>query len=69
MLLIMANQLVAILKPIVVSVGLSACRTREGTIALSAHRDSDRVLMEVSEEECLQFAQGLIKLCQDDDSN
>ena len=46
---------VSILKPEVVSKGLSVCRVESAQIVISAHRGEQRILFEISEEEFAEF--------------
>ena len=46
---------VSILKPEVVSTGLSLCRVNSGQIVISAHCGEQRILVELSEEEFAGF--------------
>jgi len=55
---------ISILKPKIISAGVSVCRTNTGQIVLSAHESTQRILLEVSEEECLKFARELLAFCE-----
>lgn len=60
----MSKNLVGILKPKTVSSGVSVCRTNDG-FTLSAHCDDKRILLNVSRDECLRFAQEITRLCRE----
>jgi hypothetical protein len=57
-----ALMTVSILKPKIISRGLSVCRTNDGQVVISAHEDKQRILLEVSERECISFAEKLLDL-------
>jgi hypothetical protein len=46
---------VSILKPEVVSKGLSVCRLTSGAIVIAAHRGEQRIIFELSEQEFSEF--------------
>jgi len=52
---------VSILKPKLISSGLSVCRTNDGQIVISAHEDKRHILLEVSDRQCILFAKRLLK--------
>ena len=58
------NMTVSVVKPKLVSAGVSVCRTNDGQIVLSAHQDKQHILLELSEEECLRFAKDLLVFCE-----
>ena len=60
----MAN-IVSLLNPKIVSAGLSACRVNTGQIVLSAHENKQHILLEVSDEQCLKFAEELLAFCKE----
>jgi len=55
---------ISVLKPEIISKGLSVCRIKSGEIVISAHRDEQRILFELSESEFAAFSAKLQKLCQ-----
>ena len=54
---------VSILKPEVISRGLSVCRVNSGEIVFSAHRGEQRIMFEVSEKEFFEFVKECGALC------
>jgi hypothetical protein len=52
----------SILKPKLISVGLSVCRVNSGAIVVSAHEGEQRILLEISEAECDAFIRQLEEL-------
>jgi hypothetical protein len=57
--------MVSLLKPKVVSAGISVCRVNTGQIVISAHEDKQHILLEVSEEQCVNFAKELLAFCEE----
>lgn len=55
---------ISVLKPEVVSKGLSVCRVKSGEIVISAHRDKQHILFELSEPEFADFSAKVQKLCE-----
>jgi hypothetical protein len=55
---------VSILKPEVVSRGLSICRLETGQIVISVHRGEQRIMFEMSEKEFSEFARDCGVLCE-----
>jgi hypothetical protein len=53
---------ISILKPEVVSRGLSVCRIKSGEIVISAHRDEQRIIFELSSQEFVDFSEKVQKL-------
>ena len=62
------NQ-VSILKPEVISKGLSVCRVNSGAIVISAHRDEQCIILELSEQEFTDFLNDCGKLFQPEEKN
>jgi len=57
--------MVSLLEPKVVSAGISVCRLNTGQIVIGAHEDKQHILLEVSEGQCLNFAQELLAFCEE----
>lgn len=60
----MAN-IVSLLVPKFVSAGISICRINTGQIVISAHEDRQHILLEISDEQCLNFAKELSAFCEE----
>jgi hypothetical protein len=58
-------ETVSILKPKSVSAGLSVCRVNSGEIVVSAHEGAQRILLEISLDECVDFAGRLTAFCKE----
>jgi hypothetical protein len=58
----MDDEVISVLKPELVSKGLSVCRVKSGAIVISAHRDEQRILFELSEREFADFSAKLLTL-------
>jgi hypothetical protein len=48
-------QHISILKPEIISKGLSVCRLNSGNVAISVHYDEQRIIIELSEAEFSDF--------------
>jgi len=57
-------MIASIVHPKIVSTGVSVCRTNDGHIVLSAHDGETRIMLDISGEECMRFADELIALTQ-----
>lgn len=55
---------ISILKPEMISRGLSVCRVNSGEIVVSAHRGEQRIMFEMSEKEFSKFARDCGVLCE-----
>jgi hypothetical protein len=55
-------MMASIVIPKFVSSGVSVCRTNDGQVVLSAHDDNQRIVLEISDEECARFARDLLRL-------
>jgi hypothetical protein len=55
---------ISIVKPKIVSSGLSVCRTNDGHIVVSVHEDKQHILLELSEQECFSSARDLLTFCE-----
>jgi hypothetical protein len=55
---------ISILKPEVVSRGLSVCRVKSGEIVVSAHCGDQCIIFELSSQEFIDFSEKLQELCQ-----
>jgi hypothetical protein len=53
---------ISVLKPEMVSKGLSVCRIKSGEIVISAHRDEQRIIFELSAQEFVDFSKKVQKL-------
>lgn len=51
----MDDKVISVLRPEVISKGLSVCRVKSGAIVISAHRDQQHILFELSEHEFADF--------------
>ena len=60
----MEYAVVSVLKPELVSKGLSICRVKSGEIVISAHRDKQHILFELSNQEFFDFSEKINALCQ-----
>lgn len=54
---------VSILKPKIVSAGLSVCRVKSGEIVMSAHEGNQHIILEMSIKEFEDFTGQLAELC------
>jgi hypothetical protein len=59
----MGDEVISVLKPELVSRGLSVCRVKSGEIVVSAHQGEQHILLTLSQEEFDDFSERLSKLC------
>jgi hypothetical protein len=60
----MDKKPISVLKPELVSKGLSVCQIKSGEIVISAHRGEQHIVFELSEQEFADFSEKLHKLCE-----
>ena len=58
----MDHEPISVLKPELVSKGLSVCRVESGEIVISAHRGEQHIILELSSQEFVEFSEKIQKL-------